>query len=458
VTATTLPSAPVLAAAVLGALIVISGLVFVMRRDPRAFPLLAVIALPFRLPISADGRTVNLLLPLYAVVAAGVLAHLLPRLLRRPGGYNSGRKPMLLDWLLLAAVGLYALQIVYSSDPGKGAENLLFFYIPFGLMYVLLREAPWTRRLLLACLAAAVGLAILFAGVGFIEYYRKALFLNPKVVAANQYDNYFRVNSLFFDPSIYGRFLALVMIAVTTVVLWSREKRAQLWGAAILAWLLVGLVTSFSQSSIAALLLGLAILAAWRWDVRGTVYVSVALAAIAAVFVLVAPSSLHFGLKGSSGSANNATSGRAKLITGGLELFVDRPLGGYGSGSFETEYRRHEGGTAANAVSASHTIPVTIAAEQGIAGLALYVALILTALATLFRGAGRSPPRIAVAACFAALVLHTWVYADFLEDPLTWTLLGLGVAFAVAGSPSFNSDDGARGSDAHTASLAVSQG
>ena len=79
--ATTLPSAPVLAAAVLGALVVIAGLVLVMRRDPRAFPVLAVIALPFRLPVAADGRTVNLLLPLYAVVVAGVLAHLLPRLL-----------------------------------------------------------------------------------------------------------------------------------------------------------------------------------------------------------------------------------------------------------------------------------------------------------------------------------------------------------------------------------------
>jgi O-antigen ligase len=486
--ATTLPSAPVLAAAVLGALVVIAGLVFVMRRDPRAFPVLAVIALPFRLPVAADGRTVNLLLPLYAVVVAGVLAHLLPRLLGRPGGYDSGQAPMLLDWLLLASLGLYTLQIAYSSDSGKGAENLLFFYIPFGLLYVLLREAPWTRGLLLTCLAAAAALAVLFAGVGFVEYSRKALFLNPKVVAANEYDNYFRVNSLFFDPSIYGRFLALVMIAVTTVVLWNREKRTQLWGAVILTWLLAGLVTSFSQSSIAALLLGLAILAAWRWDVRGTIYVSVALAAIAAVFVLLAPSSLHFGLKGSSGSANNATSGRAKLITGGLELFVERPLSGYGSGSFETEYRRHEGGTTANAVSASHTIPVTIAAEQGIVGLTLYVALILAALTTLFRGAGRSPPRpqpgdtrfrpkrgdtplrlastvrpaspfrLAIAACFAALVLHTWVYADFLEDPLTWTLLGLGVAFAALESGDPVGEEGARSSEAHAASPAVSQG
>ena len=53
----------------------------------------------------------------------------------------------------------------------------------------------------------------------------------------------------------------------------------------------------------------------------------------------------------------------------------------------------------------------------------------------LFTGAGRSPPRIAIAACFAALVLHTWTYADFLEDPFTWTLLAVGAALARGAGP-----------------------
>ena len=149
--------------------------------------------------------------------------------------------------------------------------------------------------------------------------------------------------------------------------------------------------------------------------------------------LLLSPSSLHFGLKGRSGSTSNATSGRARLIEGGLELFADRPLQGYGSGSFETEYKRHtkaSQATAQNATSASHTIPVTVAAEQGLVGLALYAALLAAAFLALFSGAGRSPPRIAVAAAFAALVLHTWTYADFLEDPFTWALLAIGVALA----------------------------
>jgi O-antigen ligase len=420
----------VVAGAVVGSLVAIGALATLMRRRPEAFPLLAVLALPFRLPVSAEGRTVNLLIPLYLVVAAASLAHLLPRLLSR-----SERRPEGLEWLLLGAVALYAVQALYSTDLTKAAENVGFFYVPFALLFVLLRDVRWTRELLLACLAVAVVLAVVFAGIGFMEYARKSLFLNPKVVVANQYDNYFRVNSLFFDPNIYGRFLALVMIAVTTVVLWSSSRRDVLGGAVVLAWLLGGLVTSFSQSSIAALLLGLAVLAAWRWDVRRTLYAAVALVAVALAIVLAAPASLHFGLKGSGGSASNATSGRTKLISGGLELFAKRPLEGYGSGSFQTEYQRNQEASVQNATSASHTIPVTVAAEQGIVGLGVYVALLIAALLVLFAGAGRSPPRVAIAACFAALVVHTWTYADFLEDPLTWTLLGIGVALARAGSP-----------------------
>ncbi len=269
--ATKLPSAGVLVLALLAAVVVIGALAVLMRRRPDALPLLAVFALPFRLPISTGGRTVNLLIPLYLVVAAGAVALLIPAVLevRRTGSWRAARPrrelafwvtPAGMTWLLGASVLLYALQSTYSSDATKAAENLLFFYLPFGLLFVLLSMVRWRPELLARCLAIVVAEAILFAGVGFVEYARKSLFLNPKVVAANQFDNYFRVNSVFFDPNIYGRFLALVMIAVSTVVLWTASRRTVIAGACVLAWLLAGLVTSFSQSSIAALLLGLAVL------------------------------------------------------------------------------------------------------------------------------------------------------------------------------------------------------
>jgi O-antigen ligase len=447
--ASKLPSAGVLVAAAALAVVVIGALVVVMRRHEDAFALLAVLALPFRVPISSGGRTVNLLVPLYLVVAAGAVAYLLPALLqawrdRRTGALRLPRPrrelafwgtPAGMTWLLGASVLLYALQTTYSSDAAKGGENLLVFYLPFAVLFVLLSMVNWRRELLLRCLGIVVAEAVLFAGVGFVEYARKSLFLNPKVVAANEFDNYFRVNSVFFDPSIYGRFLALVMIAVSTVVLWTAKRRVVVAGACVLAWLLAGLVTSFSQSSIAALLLGLAVLGGWRYGLRATLITATAVLVLGLAVLLAAPKGLHFGLKGSSGSTSNATSGRSTLIEGGLKLFAKRPLQGYGSGSFETEYRQVSQTTNQNAVSASHTIPVTISAEQGIVGLAMYVALLASAFAVMFTGAGRSPPRIAIAACFAALVLHTWTYADFLEDPFTWTLLAVGAALARGTGP-----------------------
>jgi O-antigen ligase len=437
--------AQAIGAIVLG-LLVVAALAILIHRRPRAFPLLAVFAVPFRLPISTGGSTSNLLIPLYLVVGAGALAYLAPRLLgrtapARPVSEPAGRVgwlsrlalPATLEWVLIASVVLYGLQAAYSADFSKALENMVFFYVPFALMFSMLREVQWTRELLLLCLGMAVALAVAFAGIGFVEYYRKSLFLNPKVVAANQYDNYFRVNSLFFDPSIYGRFLALVMLALTTVVMWSVRRRDVLLGGVLLLWLILGLITSFSQSSIAALLLGLAVLAALRWDVRSTIYISVGLIAVAAVAVLLAPPSLHLGLSGKSGSASNATNGRTKLIEGGLALFAERPLQGFGPGAFAQEYKRQERPVSAeSATSASHTIPITVAAEQGVVGLLVYGLLLICAFGVLFSGAGRSPPRIAIAACFAALVLHTLIYADFLEDPITWTLLAIGCALALS--------------------------
>ncbi len=443
------------AGAGVASLLVILALALVFYRWPKAFAVAAVFTLPFRLPVSTQGTTANLLIPLYLVIGGGALAYLLtvvrpgrswgappgqdttqswsPRTRRLP---TRAEIPSALEWLLVASVVLYAIQASYSSDVNKALENLVFFYVPFLIMFALLRRLEWTRRLLLACLGLAVFLALALSGLGFVEYARKQLFLNPKVVAADQYSNYFRVNSLFFDPNIYGRFLALVMIAVAALVMAPRGEqdstsygRRVIAGALVLVWLWCGLMTSLSQSSIAALLLGLAILAAWRWDTRSVIYVSVALVAIAGALWLASPSSLHLGLSGTS--ANEATEGRTNLISGGLRLFADRPLAGFGSGSFSREYVAHHLAQATSSTTASHTIPITVAAEQGIIGFVLYAGLLVAAFAALFDGAGRSTPRIVVGACFAALVLDTLVYADFLEDPFTWVLLGIGVALAV---------------------------
>ena len=92
----------------------------------------------------------------------------------------------------------------------------------------------------------------------------------------------------------------------------------------------------------------------------------------------------------------------------------------------------HERVSSERAADASHAIPVTIAAEQGLLGLLVYLALLVAAFVHLLPGARGDPIRAAIAAGFAALVFHTLLYAAFLEDPLSWTLLAVGSAFALS--------------------------
>ena len=47
-----------------------------------------------------------------------------------------------------------------SADRAKAAANLALFYVPFALLFLLLREVRWTRQLLLQCLGIAVVLAV----------------------------------------------------------------------------------------------------------------------------------------------------------------------------------------------------------------------------------------------------------------------------------------------------------
>ena len=435
----------VAAGAALGGLFLMAVATWGLRRRPTALPLVALAVLPLRIPIEAGGASASLLVPLYLVIGAGVLAWAVPVLRReRRGGWEAVDEreserddgllpPGALEWLVSALIVLFAVQASYSSDLETALEQVVFFYVPFTLLFALLARLEWTRGLALRCLGVVTVLALVLVGIGFYEYATRTLLLNPKVIASNQVEEYFRINSLFFDPNIFGRFLAVVMLGVGAAVLWTARGRTALAGVVVLAVLWGGLVLTLSQSSFVGLLVGLAVLAALRWGWRRALPVALAFVVVGAAFVVLAPQVLRLDL-GSTADLDTATSGRYDLIRGGVDLALREPLTGLGSGAFEREYRAELDASSDRAVAASHTIPITVAAEQGLAGLAVYLALLVAAFTRLLRGAGRSPARAAVAAAFVALITHTMLYAAFLEDPLTWALLGVGVALARPGA------------------------
>jgi O-antigen ligase len=332
------------AAAAVGGAVLLAGLTALFVRRPGLFALGVIATLPFRIPVpTGSDDTANLLLPLYVVIAAGCLAHLWA--VRRGGveerGAEEPRARRLMQALAIVVV-LYALQALYSSDVEHAVKLLGFFYVPFAICLRLLVEVRWSRRLLLQALGVTVALALLFAAVGFVEWATGRLLIsNEKVLAANDLKPYFRVNSLFFDPNVYGRFLALVMVVLAGVLVWAPARRDVTRVAVGLALLWAALVLTLSESSFAALLVGLAVLAGLRWRAGAVLAVCGSGVVAAVVVVLVAPGVV--GLDTDSFSAvNEASSGRAKLVRGGLEMAADRPITGFGAGSFADRYRERE--------------------------------------------------------------------------------------------------------------------
>lgn len=419
-------------AIVLGVVLVVA-LAWVFRRLPVLMPLAIIGTLPFRIPLESGGETANLLVPLYVVIAAGVLAAVFLPPPAEP------RRPRWVAKTLAIFVVLYALQALYSEDFSKGLQEVCFFLVPFTLAYILLRELPWDRRLLVWALVLVTAEAIAFVLIGSVEYASRGLFWNEAVIRSNEFHTYFRVNSIFWDPNIYGRYLALVLVVLTAAVMWIRERRS-FWlisGAILVLWL--GLAQTFSQSSFIALLAGLAVLAALRWSWRWTLGVVVVGVVGAALLVILV------GGKGFDLSRINLdTSGRANLVSGGAELFSERPVWGYGSGSFQHAYIHHLKTDKKAPVTISHTEPITVASEQGLIGLAAYVALIVVSLWTMAAGLWARGPdaeplyvfiaRAAILAAFVALLIHTMAYAGFFQDPITWVLMAVGASLAAARS------------------------
>jgi hypothetical protein len=80
----------------------------------------------------------------------------------------------------------------------------------------------------------------------------------------------------------------------------------------------------------------------------------------------------------------------------------------------------------------SHTTPLTVTAELGLIGLALYVWLLVGG-ARLIAEVWRSEEALGLAlgACFLALFVHALFYSGFLEDPLTWVILAVAAGWTM---------------------------
>ena len=280
--------------------------------------------------------------------------------------------------------------------------------------------ADWVPRALAFTLVA---LGTLFAAVGIWQAHTRTLFFARDLEVANAYTTWFRVTSLFKDPSLYGRYL-VVPLAVLLVLLWLRRGRPLEWAAiaAVIAFLFLGLYFSYSQSSFVALFVvtfAIALVGAGR-RLRVVLIVCAAAATLAAAGIAAQSTD--------GKSAKDITSGRSRLVEITLDAFRVNPVVGVGIGG-QAQASAEENGRRSPLRSASHTTPLTVLAELGVAGFALYVWLLgAAAWALLLVTRRRRILGLSLAAIFLVLFVHSLLYAGFFEEPLMWGVLGLAAA------------------------------
>jgi O-antigen ligase len=382
------------------------------------------VCIPVRIPVDVGEEDANLLLPLYLVVGAYALA-LGWQLLR---GDERSRELGPVAVPLAAIVGWLGLALLWTNDLREGSIFLAAFVLPFGLLAVGFARLPWSRRTALVLFGALLATALAYSGVGLYQWVTREVFWNPKLIVDNAYAPFFRVNSVFWDPSIYGRYLVVAILATLAVVLLGLRDRLVVGAVVAIAALWAGLLFSFSQSSFAALIAGTLAAAGfvWRWKAAA------ALAALSVVLVSVGfatPQVRTQLLEESRAGLNAVTSDRAGLVANGLRIAADNPVVGVGTGGFKDAYADRTGLPGRDPKrAASHSTPVTVAAEQGVPGLLLLAWLGVAALLAAFRARGGTVSgrtALAVGLTLGAIAVHSLFYNALFEDPTTWALLGL---------------------------------
>ena len=411
------------AAAAGGAVLAAVGAALLVRW-PWLLALGALACVPARIEVTVGSTRASLLVPMYGVVAAAALA-LAWQLARRE---ERARELGPLAFPLAAFVLWSGVTLAWTQDLREGAIELLAFYLPFGLLAVALARLPWRREWFSAVWVLLAGMAVVFAGIGVYQYWTRDVFWNPKVINANVYASFYRVNSVFWDPSIYGRFLVVAILASLVLVVHGAARRVALAAAAVVVAAWIGLVLSFSQSSLIALVVGVGIIAWFAWGRRTLALLGV-IAVVVLVTALAMPSVRNHSL-------NSASGGRFKLVKNGFAIAVHHPAAGVGIGGFKKAYAKRTGlkGREPKA-AASHDTPVTVAAETGALGFALYAWLLVAAFLVAFRGfvptfAGRVS--LALGVVVAAIATHSLFYNAFFEDPVVWAAFGLAPLAAAA--------------------------
>jgi glycosyltransferase involved in cell wall biosynthesis/O-antigen ligase len=183
------------------------------------------------------------------------------------------------------------------------------------------------------------------------------------------------------DPNAFAQYL-LVAIAALAGSAATAERRDHRWLlAALTLWVCAGLTFTRSRSGFLALAV---VGAAWLWwslPRRRAIAVLSAAALVLLLSPLASATRLDTLTQAArpSSAADTSIAGRTSEAAAAVRMFADRPVTGVGFGAYPSEYLEYARGIGLDSrfeMRSAHSLPLEIAAEQGLLGLLAWAALV----------------------------------------------------------------------------------
>lgn len=300
-----------------------------------------------------------------AVVAVAWLG----RVLLRP---ESVAKPGMRDLPIVVLLLAVAAGLAFAAEPAP-VLRVAFLWTLFSLVY--LQAQSLTLSEMRAVMIALVAGAGLLGGIGALSFVRSG---GTELLGGGSTVSGARAAGTFADPNYYASLLALALLPGLALLL--AEAKRHLWLLAPLAAGVGGLLFSLSRGAILGFGAGLLLLLAWR---RAR-YVALGLLAVVVALTLTNANPLvesqYFGsVEDRISTIRHPTreSTRPQIWATAVEVAQEHPFFGVGVNQFQRESARRSLFERGRTLENAHSVPLSLAAETGLIGLAAFLVFLV---------------------------------------------------------------------------------
>lgn len=285
---------------------------------------------------------------------------------------ESVARPALRDLPVIALLGVIAVGLARADDPAP-VFRVLTLWTLFYCVYLQAQTfTPREMRGVLAALLVGAGALGALGAVGYLGSGHTGVLAGGTVTQE-------RAVGTFTDANYFASLLVLALLPGIALAIGDVRRNAWLLPGVVAAF--AGLLFSLSRGAMAAFAIGLLVLLAWgraRWIALALVALWVPLTVAGANPVV---RSDQFGVVQERlttlGGSLSTTSKRPEIWDTAIGIATDNPFFGIGANQFKAEAARRGLFERGAAIENAHSVPLSLAAETGVIGLAGFLAFVL---------------------------------------------------------------------------------